>query len=589
MRLNFKTPEPKRIRYRIQKPQTSRSPIDSSLTRTYIISTATRSPLTGRNKTQSDSQPSKNFILTKLKTRKVQSKPHVNPEFARNVLKIYFLPYFEEKLKKDHDTQRYLNYGNRSKTPERKIYARLSDLLRQSLIKTQKELKDLRSTLDAVNKEKDSYQQEILALRMEMVQSSVNRDHQDFHQSTYKSWVFNNELSLTSINQQVVAYKKKSSKKIERYYRLLSSVYTETDKNNNLKNRSKQLRFWHCLHQMVNQLSGESLKGTYYTLSELINSENLETKLANLFTNLHKLSYTQESSQELNIFSITTAGLQQSRLISKASKDITLRSSILKDLKSLKLLIIDRIDRLGMSLKQTCEENERLSLEIDSKEKAISDFTEEYESMLEKIREAQALMRQDRLELLCRLCNSNYYEATNFNWSCCTHSSEWSGETYWCCGSTVKEAQGCNRTKHQARDEEAEEEEKEKARVREMVQGVEKKKYCTSCKKEGHLAQDCSADPNLLRNLRELTPRVKKVKVRELVRSRHVKFGKEGNNKKQGKEGFRDIEDIRAAASQSVSPSSTWRSGISYRDLAMYGENSVRSSATALRARNDID
>ena len=589
MRLKFKTPEPKTIRYRIHKPGSSKSPNSLSLTRSFIVSKTSRSPWPVRNKTPGDAQPNKNLLLTKLQSRKSEPKLHINPQFASNVLKIYFLPYFEEKTKTDHDRLRFSSYGKGSKTPEKQIYARLSDLLRQSLTQTQKELQDLRSSLDAVNKDKERYKQEALVLKKEIVQASINSGHQNFQQSIYKVSVANTDLSSSLLIHQVIAYKKKATKKIHRYFSLLKSVSTETSKNTNLKSKSKQLKFWHSLYQLVNQLSGESLKGIFYTLSSLINSENLESKVKALSCSLRSLSSRLESSQALNILSITSASLQHSNLVHKASKYIALRSSILKDLKSLKLLIIDKIDRLGINLTHTHEETENLSSEIETKEKEITDFTAEYESMSEKIREAQAVMRQDRLELLCRLCNCNYFEVDNFNWSCCTHSSEWGGEMYWCCGSAVKESLGCNKSRHVARDDEAEEEERERERIREMVQGEEKKKYCSSCKKEGHFAQDCSADPNLGGILREAGTKARKVRVRELMKSKHALFGKKkkrnwGEIRKE-KMGFRDIEEIRAMASQSVSPSSTWTTSINFKDFLGNGDTNFRNNDTTPKAR----
>ena len=48
----------------------------------------------------------------------------------------------------------------------------------------------------------------------------------------------------------------------------------------------------------------------------------------------------------------------------------------------------------------------------------------------------------------CKLCGTDYLESENFNWSCRTHKSEYSGEIWWCCGKTNKDAQGCKFEKH---------------------------------------------------------------------------------------------------------------------------------------------
>lgn len=53
--------------------------------------------------------------------------------------------------------------------------------------------------------------------------------------------------------------------------------------------------------------------------------------------------------------------------------------------------------------------------------------------------------------LTCKGCGLDYQESENFNWSCRTHKSDYSGEIWWCCGKTSKEAAGCKFDKHQAR------------------------------------------------------------------------------------------------------------------------------------------
>ena len=53
--------------------------------------------------------------------------------------------------------------------------------------------------------------------------------------------------------------------------------------------------------------------------------------------------------------------------------------------------------------------------------------------------------------VICKQCASDYLESENYKWSCRTHKSEFSGEMYWCCGKTTKEALGCKFDYHVAR------------------------------------------------------------------------------------------------------------------------------------------
>jgi hypothetical protein len=51
-------------------------------------------------------------------------------------------------------------------------------------------------------------------------------------------------------------------------------------------------------------------------------------------------------------------------------------------------------------------------------------------------------------KLSCKFCGLDFVESENFNWSCRTHRSEYSGEMWWCCGKLNKEALGCKFQKH---------------------------------------------------------------------------------------------------------------------------------------------
>ena len=44
---------------------------------------------------------------------------------------------------------------------------------------------------------------------------------------------------------------------------------------------------------------------------------------------------------------------------------------------------------------------------------------------------------------MCSNCNREFEEKDNFNWSCKTHQSEYSGILWWCCGKKDIYAEGC--------------------------------------------------------------------------------------------------------------------------------------------------
>ena len=64
--------------------------------------------------------------------------------------------------------------------------------------------------------------------------------------------------------------------------------------------------------------------------------------------------------------------------------------------------------------------------------------------MVDRIKKLKA--RRGKFEegsRVCKKCGKDFMESENFNWSCTTHQSEFSGEMWWCCGKLTKEARGC--------------------------------------------------------------------------------------------------------------------------------------------------
>jgi hypothetical protein len=101
----------------------------------------------------------------------------------------------------------------------------------------------------------------------------------------------------------------------------------------------------------------------------------------------------------------------------------------------------------------------------------------------QKIAKLRLRRNVDINKKFCSLCQKEYKESENFNWSCCTHRSEWGGQMWWCCGKTKQTAQGCKFQKHVCKDKEDEDEQ----------EGDQNQKLhkCQICKKQGHRENEC--------------------------------------------------------------------------------------------------
>ena len=95
----------------------------------------------------------------------------------------------------------------------------------------------------------------------------------------------------------------------------------------------------------------------------------------------------------------------------------------------------------------------------------------------------------------CKNCNREYDERENYNWSCKQHLSQFGGDIWWCCGKPGKEQPGCKLQKHESKEDDEddnEEHEGDKQKSKKFLK-------CTCCKEVGHLAHDCTRDPNIKR------------------------------------------------------------------------------------------
>lgn len=107
----------------------------------------------------------------------------------------------------------------------------------------------------------------------------------------------------------------------------------------------------------------------------------------------------------------------------------------------------------------------------------------------------------------CGVCGKEFSDQENFNWSCRTHQSEYSGEMWWCCGKLNKHDPGCKSGKHIVSNQ-------SKGNIDGILNPDTNNAKCMCCKDFGHLTRDCPRDPNLKTRFNQLAElrRVQKIK-----------------------------------------------------------------------------
>ena len=103
------------------------------------------------------------------------------------------------------------------------------------------------------------------------------------------------------------------------------------------------------------------------------------------------------------------------------------------------------------------QEKEKMRAQLETSEKKILAITEDYEHLKAKMKQLKLKKSLDdntKDEKLCLICKNLYKESENFNWSCKTHLSLYSGDVWWCCGKKGEVAPGCQASKHESKEEE---------------------------------------------------------------------------------------------------------------------------------------
>lgn len=119
-----------------------------------------------------------------------------------------------------------------------------------------------------------------------------------------------------------------------------------------------------------------------------------------------------------------------------------------------------RVTQMEKDNTKVVEQLETCMNSLQNLDKANKMLTTERQKMIDRIKKLKSRRGKfDEGSKVCKKCGKDFMEKENFNWSCSTHQSEFSGEMWWCCGKTQKEARGCKFSKHEKQDEDEDEDE----------------------------------------------------------------------------------------------------------------------------------
>lgn len=248
---------------------------------------------------------------------------------------------------------------------------------------------------------------------------------------------------------------------------------------------------------MENEIIGEKLRGLYSAIQTLQISAFTEGKVRSEI-NFMQISALETATELAKVAeTVGSITLERDTLRLDLSKAVEQRSSAQDELSALSKTAKDKLNMLQSRIGGLEEEKEKGREHGAKLDKQYKDLVEEYEKLrnrLKQVRQKRKLF-EDFEEKVCKNCQKIFIENTNYNWSCKTHYSEYSGEMYWCCGLSGKEAPGCRISKHLAKDDE--EDDPVLSSLPKQVTARCSVRITQSCKDYGHKATECPRDPNL--------------------------------------------------------------------------------------------
>jgi hypothetical protein len=117
-------------------------------------------------------------------------------------------------------------------------------------------------------------------------------------------------------------------------------------------------------------------------------------------------------------------------------------------------LFTSKIDVLSFEKEKAMDTKKQAVDDLFKAQKQLTIQQNEIDTFNVKIAKLRQRRNVDLNKKLCQSCNKEYDEKENYNWSCCTHRSEWGGTMWWCCGKNKKTSPGCKFQKHFCKDDE---------------------------------------------------------------------------------------------------------------------------------------
>lgn len=405
--------------------------------------------------------------LTALRSRK--SSAVVSPDLntASQVVTQYIIPMFEAESQIRGDISRSQLFGT-SKTMKSldpipgTIYGelKLSENLGRELANLKGEMLEMGRKLKEAEQKKESVASDLRHERERNVELETSLKDLRLHYTADLRKLQVVELTEAQLRQQLLTLQVSFSQLEESHKAnssLLQAQYAKIDK---LRNKGLEQEHINSLLLMENDIIGERLKGLYFAIQGIAQVEFLKEKLS------AELEITSRTMRQFSDFADSVDSKLRATLFDRDAVQadnfelVNLRNDTRFESEKLARLSKEKIGDLMQALQKSEDDREKQRTKMDEAEKTLKGLTEEYEKLRQKAKQYRLRRKQygEEEEKVCKNCQRVYIESENFNWSCRRHQNEYSGEIYWCCGKSHRDAPGCKTSKHESKEDDEEEE-----------------------------------------------------------------------------------------------------------------------------------
>jgi len=463
----------------------------------------------------------KNPLIKKLRKRNNNNKTVVTPALASAVVKKFIMPIFSGEMQYHISRSRSTLFNSRpveSIKPALKLSTHIQDMLENSKTLLQILKEKLKKTLELT--EKGYVELNSMKTKFSDIQSLVSTT--DCSLMSFRICAKKDKLMTPFRYYERLDLEKKYSGELAIRGRFLSQIENLNNHSAALKinNHKEYHNQWMLLMDSANV--GERLKGYYDAIFHICFPVNLESKFKAVQDFCTKNSG-DTLSHESNQLDYAKKELPKVIHLLKGSTSTFLkRNSLVSEIKKMKVAIISSVQSLDQTIYNSEIEGSLLLKSKNYMNRKFQNFTDEYmkiKSKLEKITDNNKKSNEKIVEKLCGTCGKLFFEHENYNWSCRTHISTWSGKMYWCCGKTFKKSLGCKLQKHFC---------KQGILTIDDNDSAFAITFCSTCRKQGHLPKECEYDPNTTKGppqTQSLSPsRIPINKVMEVFKKKQKKY-----------------------------------------------------------------